>query len=56
MVWVRSVGRSRFMERLPLTFRAIHRYKKEVLRLIAEVSLGSGALAVIGGTVWWWSP
>jgi len=33
------------------TFRAIHRYKKEVLRLIAEVSLGSGALAVIGGTV-----
>jgi phospholipid/cholesterol/gamma-HCH transport system permease protein len=33
------------------TFRAIQRYKKEILRLIAEVSLGSGALAVIGGTV-----
>ncbi len=31
--------------------RTIRRYKKEVLRLLAEVSLGSGALAVIGGTV-----
>src|SRR3954452_2574645 len=31
--------------------RAIHRYKKEILRLLAEVALGSGALAVIGGTV-----
>ena len=27
------------------------RYKKEILRLLAEVTLGSGALAVIGGTV-----
>ena len=26
------------------------RYKKEVVRLLAEVSLGTGALAVIGGT------
>jgi phospholipid/cholesterol/gamma-HCH transport system permease protein len=33
------------------TYRTIIRYKKEVLRLLAEVSLGSGALAVIGGTV-----
>ena len=31
--------------------RTLRRYKKEVLRLLAEVSLGSGALAVIGGTV-----
>ena len=31
--------------------RTIRRYKKEVLRLLAEVSLGSGALSVIGGTV-----
>jgi phospholipid/cholesterol/gamma-HCH transport system permease protein len=31
--------------------RTIRRYKKEVLRLLAEVSLGTGALAVIGGTV-----
>jgi phospholipid/cholesterol/gamma-HCH transport system permease protein len=31
--------------------RTIRRYKKEVMRLLAEVSLGSGALSVIGGTV-----
>ena len=31
--------------------RTIRRYKKEILRLLAEVTLGSGALAVIGGTV-----
>ncbi|EIE97389.1 MlaE family ABC transporter permease [Saccharomonospora glauca] len=31
--------------------RAIRRYSKEVLRLLAEVSFGSGSLAVIGGTV-----
>ncbi|MGW3467531.1 MlaE family ABC transporter permease [Saccharopolyspora sp. NPDC000995] len=31
--------------------RVITRYTKETLRLLAEVSFGSGALAVIGGTV-----
>ncbi|TDD89665.1 ABC transporter permease [Saccharopolyspora karakumensis] len=31
--------------------RAIPHYAKETLRLLAEVSFGSGALAVIGGTV-----
>ncbi|MDI2029079.1 ABC transporter permease [Saccharopolyspora sp. TS4A08] len=31
--------------------RAITRYSRETLRLLAEVSFGSGALAVIGGTV-----
>ncbi len=31
--------------------RTVRRYKREVLRLLAEVSFGSGALAVIGGTV-----
>ena len=31
--------------------RTLRRYKKEVVRLLAEVSLGSGALSVIGGTV-----
>ena len=31
--------------------RAITRYRKEVLRLLSEVAFGSGALAVIGGTV-----
>ncbi|HEX5511903.1 MAG TPA: ABC transporter permease, partial [Actinomycetales bacterium] len=33
------------------TGRTIHRYKKEILRLLAEVSLGTGGLAVVGGTV-----
>ena len=31
--------------------RAVRQYKKETLRLIAEISMGSGALAMIGGTV-----
>ncbi len=31
--------------------RTIRRYKKETLRLLAEVAFGSGALAVIGGTI-----
>ena len=31
--------------------KTIVHYKKEILRLLAEVALGSGALAVIGGTV-----
>lgn len=31
--------------------RVLRRYRTEVLRLLAEVSLGSGALALIGGTV-----
>ncbi|WP_409489817.1 MlaE family ABC transporter permease [Amycolatopsis sp. cmx-11-12] len=31
--------------------RTLRRYTKEVLRLLAEVSFGSGSLAVIGGTV-----
>lgn len=30
---------------------ALRRYRREVIRLLAEVSLGSGALALIGGTV-----
>ena len=30
---------------------AVTRYRKEVLRLIAQMGLGSGALAVVGGTV-----
>ncbi|QWF79702.1 MlaE family ABC transporter permease [Amycolatopsis sp. CA-230715] len=36
---------------LAWTPRTIRRYMKEVLRLLAEVSFGSGSLAVIGGTV-----
>jgi phospholipid/cholesterol/gamma-HCH transport system permease protein len=33
------------------TPRTIRRYKREIVRLLAEVSFGSGALAVVGGTV-----
>jgi phospholipid/cholesterol/gamma-HCH transport system permease protein len=31
--------------------RTVRRYGKEVIRLLAEVSFGSGALAVVGGTI-----
>jgi phospholipid/cholesterol/gamma-HCH transport system permease protein len=33
------------------TGRTLRRYRREVLRLLAEVSFGTGALAVVGGTV-----
>jgi phospholipid/cholesterol/gamma-HCH transport system permease protein len=33
------------------TPRTLRRYKRETLRLLAEVTFGTGALAVIGGTV-----
>jgi phospholipid/cholesterol/gamma-HCH transport system permease protein len=33
------------------TYRVLRRYKKEVVRLLTEVAFGTGALAVIGGTV-----
>src|SRR5690348_16616566 len=40
-----------YLTAIAATPRTITRYKKEILRLLAEVALGSGALAVIGGTV-----
>jgi phospholipid/cholesterol/gamma-HCH transport system permease protein len=40
-----------FLRALAWTPRAVRRYKKEIMRLLAEVTLGSGALAVIGGTI-----
>ena len=40
-----------YLKTLAWTPRALRRYTKEILRLLAEVSFGSGALAVIGGTV-----
>jgi len=40
-----------YLRALAWTPRVIRRYKKEIWRLLAEVALGSGALAVIGGTV-----
>ena len=40
-----------YVRSLAWSGRTIRRYKKEVIRLLAEVSLGTGALSVIGGTV-----
>ena len=40
-----------YLRALIATPRSIKRYPREILRLLAEVTLGSGALAVIGGTV-----
>lgn len=40
-----------YLRSLAWTPRTLRRYKREVLRLLAEVSFGTGALAVIGGTV-----
>ena len=40
-----------YVKAVAWTPRTIGRYKKEIMRLLAEVTLGSGALAVIGGTV-----
>ena len=36
---------------LALIPRSVRRYHKEIVRLLSEVSFGSGALAVIGGTI-----
>jgi phospholipid/cholesterol/gamma-HCH transport system permease protein len=40
-----------YLKALGWSGRSIRRYRKEILRLLAEVTLGTGALAVIGGTV-----
>src|SRR5690349_10884968 len=40
-----------YVKAVAWTPRTIRRYKKEIARLLAEVTLGSGSLAVIGGTV-----
>jgi phospholipid/cholesterol/gamma-HCH transport system permease protein len=40
-----------YLRALAWTPRALRRYLRETLRLLAEVSFGSGALAVIGGTI-----
>lgn len=45
-------GQLRFYARsIGWSGRTVRRYKKEIVRLLAEVSLGTGALSVIGGTV-----
>jgi phospholipid/cholesterol/gamma-HCH transport system permease protein len=40
-----------YIRALAWTPRTITHYRKEILRILAETTLGSGALAVIGGTV-----
>ena len=40
-----------YVKAIVWTPRTVRRYRKEIARLLAEVTLGSGALAVIGGTV-----
>ena len=40
-----------YIRAIAWTPRTIRRYRKEILRILAETTLGSGALAVIGGTV-----
>jgi phospholipid/cholesterol/gamma-HCH transport system permease protein len=40
-----------YIRAISWTPRATTRYRKEIVRLLAEVSFGTGALAVIGGTV-----
>jgi phospholipid/cholesterol/gamma-HCH transport system permease protein len=40
-----------YLRALSWTPRTVRHYRKEIMRLLAEVTLGTGALAVIGGTV-----
>jgi phospholipid/cholesterol/gamma-HCH transport system permease protein len=40
-----------YIKALAWSGKSVTRYRREILRLLAEVTLGSGALAVIGGTV-----
>src|SRR5579871_449154 len=53
MSWLDMLGDQLvfYARALAWTPRAIRRYFKEVLRLLSEVSFGSGALALIGGSV-----
>ncbi|MFB4302557.1 ABC transporter permease [Actinomadura sp. NTSP31] len=40
-----------YVKALLWTPRALHRYRKEVQRLLSEVAFGSGGLGVVGGTI-----
>ena len=40
-----------YIKALAWSGRSVRRYRREIVRLLAEVTLGTGALAVIGGTV-----
>jgi phospholipid/cholesterol/gamma-HCH transport system permease protein len=50
--WDRIGAQTRFyVKTVAAVPEAVTRYRKELLRLIAQMGLGSGALAVVGGTV-----
>ena len=50
--WDRIGAQTRFyVKTLAAVPEAATRYRKELLRLIAQMGLGAGALAVVGGTV-----
>jgi phospholipid/cholesterol/gamma-HCH transport system permease protein len=51
--WLDQLGDqlSFYLRALAWIPRTLRRYLREVLRILAEVSFGSGALAVIGGTI-----
>ena len=50
--WNRTGGQTQFYAfTLRSTYDAVVHYKVEIVRLIAQMSLGTGALALIGGTV-----
>ena len=50
--WNRIGAQTRFyVKTLAAIPDAVTRYHKELLRLIAQMGLGAGALAVVGGTV-----
>jgi phospholipid/cholesterol/gamma-HCH transport system permease protein len=40
-----------YIKAISWTPRTVRRYPREIIRLLAEVSFGTGALAVVGGTV-----
>ncbi|SEG17790.1 phospholipid/cholesterol/gamma-HCH transport system permease protein [Thermomonospora echinospora] len=53
LTWLDTLGDQLlfYLRALAWTPRALHRYTREIRRLLAEVSFGGGALGVIGGTI-----
>jgi phospholipid/cholesterol/gamma-HCH transport system permease protein len=53
LTWLDTLGDqlSFYLRALAWIPRTLHRYLRETMRILAEVSFGSGALAVIGGTI-----
>ncbi|GAA1683824.1 ABC transporter permease [Fodinicola feengrottensis] len=53
LAWLDALGDQLifYVKAIGWTPRTVHRYTREIIRLLAEVSFGSGALGVIGGTI-----